>query len=88
MEYLESRSLVHRDLAARYLTNMYIYQLTTFERKQVYLKTTFRNVLLDRGFQAKVADFGLTFDRLDEKEDEGKPIIAVYWSAPEAIGKR
>jgi len=52
------------------------------------LKTTFRNVLLDRGFQAKVADFGLTFDRLDEKEEEGKPIIAVYWSAPEAIGER
>ena len=52
------------------------------------MKTTFRNVLLDRGFQAKVADFGLTFDRLDEKEEEGKPIIAVYWSAPEAIGKR
>ena len=25
---------------------------------------------------------------MDEKEEEGKPIIAVYWSAPEAIGKR
>lgn len=88
MEYLESRSLVHRDLAARYLTNMYIYTDNIWKKTKVYLKTTFRNVLLDRGFQAKVADFGLTFDRLDEKEDEGKPIIAVYWSAPEAIGKR
>ena len=25
---------------------------------------------------------------MDEKEEEGKPIIAVYWSAPEAIGER
>ncbi|XP_023333461.1 tyrosine-protein kinase SRK2 isoform X2 [Eurytemora carolleeae] len=57
-------------------------------RSLVHRDLAARNVLLDRLFQAKVADFGLTFDRLDEKEEEGKPIIAVYWSAPEAIDKR
>ena len=87
MDYLESRSLVHRDLAARFTLNI-VKRKTNISLKTTLMTGSFRrNVLLDRGFQAKVADFGLTVDKLEEKEEEGKPIIAIYWSAPEAIGQ-
>jgi hypothetical protein len=45
-------------------------------------------VLLDHVLRAKVADFGLTLDLEEEREEgEGRPIIALYWSAPEAVGQ-
>jgi hypothetical protein len=49
----------------------------------------FRNVLLDHVLRAKVADFGLTLDLEEEREEggEGRPVIALYWSAPEAVGQ-
>jgi hypothetical protein len=46
-----------------------------------------RNVLLDLGLRAKVGDFGLTMDMEEEREEGGRPVIAIYWGAPEAIGK-
>ena len=36
--------------------------------------------------RAKVGDFGLTMDMEEEREEGGKPVIAIYWSAPEAVG--
>jgi hypothetical protein len=46
-------------------------------------------VLLDHVLRAKVADFGLTLDLEEEREEggEGRPVIALYWSAPEAVGQ-
>ena len=51
-----------------------------------YLSMICRNVLLDLGLRAKVGDFGLTMDMEEEREEGGKPVIAIYWSAPEAVG--
>ncbi len=44
-------------------------------------------MLLDHVLRAKVADFGLTLDLEEEREEEGRPVIALYWSAPEAVGQ-